>query len=218
MGQAHAPAYTLRRNRTYRTSTMGRLRIMGTPAGRHFLQIPGPTNVPDRILRAIRTPDHGPPRTRFRAPRPAGAHGPARDLQDPQRRADLSVVRHRRVGGGAREHALARRHGADERDRALLVAVDGDGPQARPPRRSARRRLAHRRGSGAHRGTAHRRYTARYQGGRGRAQRDLHRGDEPNRRGARRARCRRPPGAAAGRYHFLARIHRPTATTSGAST
>ena len=33
---------------------------MGTPAGRHFLQIPGPTNVPDRILRAIERPtmDH----------------------------------------------------------------------------------------------------------------------------------------------------------------
>ena len=33
---------------------------MSTPAGRHFLQIPGPTNVPDRILRAIGRPtvDH----------------------------------------------------------------------------------------------------------------------------------------------------------------
>ena len=30
------------------------------PAGRHFLQIPGPTNVPDRVLRAIDHPtiDH----------------------------------------------------------------------------------------------------------------------------------------------------------------
>src|SRR4029434_7153964 len=30
------------------------------PSGRHFLQIPGPTNVPDRILRAIDSPviDH----------------------------------------------------------------------------------------------------------------------------------------------------------------
>ena len=27
---------------------------MAHNAGRHFLQIPGPTNVPDRILRAIR--------------------------------------------------------------------------------------------------------------------------------------------------------------------
>ena len=33
---------------------------MPRPAGRHFLQIPGPTNVPDRVLRAIHAPtmDH----------------------------------------------------------------------------------------------------------------------------------------------------------------
>ncbi|MCK5362359.1 MAG: aminotransferase class V-fold PLP-dependent enzyme, partial [Gammaproteobacteria bacterium] len=33
---------------------------MSADAGRHFLQIPGPTNVPDRILRAIEQPtiDH----------------------------------------------------------------------------------------------------------------------------------------------------------------
>jgi alanine-glyoxylate transaminase/serine-glyoxylate transaminase/serine-pyruvate transaminase len=33
---------------------------MAVPSGRHFLQIPGPTNVPDRILRAISSPtiDH----------------------------------------------------------------------------------------------------------------------------------------------------------------
>ena len=34
--------------------------IMSHPSGRHFLQIPGPTNVPDRILRAMAaaTMDH----------------------------------------------------------------------------------------------------------------------------------------------------------------
>jgi alanine-glyoxylate transaminase/serine-glyoxylate transaminase/serine-pyruvate transaminase len=39
---------------------------MSRAAGRHFLQIPGPTNVPDRVLRAIdfptmdhRSPDFG---------------------------------------------------------------------------------------------------------------------------------------------------------------
>ena len=34
--------------------------MTSTPSGRHFLQIPGPTNVPDRILRAIERPttDH----------------------------------------------------------------------------------------------------------------------------------------------------------------
>ena len=33
---------------------------MSRAAGRHFLQIPGPTNVPDRVLRAIDRPtmDH----------------------------------------------------------------------------------------------------------------------------------------------------------------
>src|SRR5439155_10531948 len=33
---------------------------MGTKGGRHFLQIPGPTNVPDRVLRALSQPtiDH----------------------------------------------------------------------------------------------------------------------------------------------------------------
>jgi len=36
------------------------VRLNGHPSGRHFLQIPGPTNVPDRILRALDYPtiDH----------------------------------------------------------------------------------------------------------------------------------------------------------------
>src|SRR5215471_10184806 len=41
---------------------------MSHPSGRHFLQIPGPTNVPDRVLRAIARPtiDHrGPEFGRF---------------------------------------------------------------------------------------------------------------------------------------------------------
>ena len=32
------------------------MRYDSHPAGRHFLQIPGPTNVPDRVLRAIDHP------------------------------------------------------------------------------------------------------------------------------------------------------------------
>ena len=36
------------------------IRFSNAPSGRHFLQIPGPTNVPDRVLRAIDQPtiDH----------------------------------------------------------------------------------------------------------------------------------------------------------------
>ena len=29
------------------------VKLSNAPSGRHFLQIPGPTNVPDRVLRAI---------------------------------------------------------------------------------------------------------------------------------------------------------------------
>ena len=76
-------------------------------AGRHFLQIPGPTNVPDRVLRAIDAPtiDHRGPdfaqlglevlqgmQEVFKTDRPGG---------------DLSGVRDGRVGGRAGQHALA---------------------------------------------------------------------------------------------------------------
>ena len=33
---------------------------MTTHTGRHFLQIPGPTNVPERVLRAIRERENRP--------------------------------------------------------------------------------------------------------------------------------------------------------------
>ena len=50
---------------------------MTTRAGRHFLQIPGPTNVPERVLHAIAAVQHdvlpGPPKPgRLRLLREAG--------------------------------------------------------------------------------------------------------------------------------------------------
>ena len=49
------------------------LKLTHGPSGRHFLQIPGPTNVPDRVLRAIDHPtiDHRGPE--FARARPRGA-------------------------------------------------------------------------------------------------------------------------------------------------
>ena len=47
----------------------------GSTGGRHFLQIPGPTNVPDRVLRAMAAPDDRPPRAGVRRARPGGARG-----------------------------------------------------------------------------------------------------------------------------------------------
>src|SRR6202047_5148022 len=47
-----------KRGSTRRRRSM--LKLTHGPSGRHFLQIPGPTNVPDRVLRAIDNPpiDH----------------------------------------------------------------------------------------------------------------------------------------------------------------
>ena len=98
--------------------------LIRQPSGRHFLQIPGPTNVPDRVLRAIDAPtiDHrGPEFAR------AGQDGPRRHeegVQDRRRGRHLSGVGNRRVGSGARQHAVAGRSRADGRDRPLRHAVE----------------------------------------------------------------------------------------------
>ena len=75
------------------------------PSGRHFLQIPGPSPVPDRILRAMSLPtiDHRGPE--FGGARQAGARRHAARLPDPASGRDLSGLGHRRVGSGAGQHA-----------------------------------------------------------------------------------------------------------------
>ena len=181
---------------------------MTTAAGRHFLQIPGPTNVPDRILRAIERPtiDHrGPEFARIGERVLSGLREVFRTRGN--------VLIFPSSGTGAWEAALvntlspgdpvlmcetghfstlwtemARRLGLE------VEVLEGDWRTGADPAR-IEARLAEDRDS-------------RDQGGRGGAQRDLHRGDKPHRRGARRPRFRRPPGAAAGRHHLLARIHR----------
>src|ERR1700756_1127295 len=57
-GRASQPVYNMSRRVSLRRTPM--LRLDDHPSGRHFLQIPGPTNVPDRILRALDQPtiDH----------------------------------------------------------------------------------------------------------------------------------------------------------------
>ena len=96
-------------------------------AGRHFLQIPGPTPVPDRILRAMDMPviDHRGPE--FKALGLKVLAGIKTIFKTVEPGVHLSLLRHRRVGGGAGQHALARRQGADVRDRALRHAVEEHG-------------------------------------------------------------------------------------------
>ena len=177
-------------------------------AGRHFLQIPGPTNVPDRILRAIAQPtiDHrGPEFARAHARVVAGG-GPGLSHRRPG--DHLPQLGHRGLGGGAGERARARRSGAGLRDRALRRAVAGDGDAARAAGRARARRLAPRGRPGGRAPTTRRRSPARDQGRHGRAQRDLDGRHESRGGGPRRDRCRRASGAAAGRHDLLARLDR----------
>ena len=100
------------------------------PSGRHFLQIPGPTNVPDRVLRAIDRPtiDHRGPE--FARLTKEILDGLKEVFQTTGPIVTYRGVRHRRVGSGARQHALARRSRADVRDRPLRDAVASDGGEA----------------------------------------------------------------------------------------
>ncbi|APA98667.1 hypothetical protein [Nocardia seriolae] len=80
---------------------------MAAHSGRHFLQIPGPTNVPDRVLRAIAQPtiDHRRPEFQDLAKdllqrvRPVfGTTGPV---------IIYPLFGHRGLGSGPGEHAVA---------------------------------------------------------------------------------------------------------------
>ncbi len=117
------------------------------PSGRHFLQIPGPSPVPDRILRAMSLPtiDHRGPEFAH-----LGLEGDRRaeaGVPHPASGGDLPRLGHRRMGGGAGQHDEPRRCGADVRDRPLRHAVAEDGAAPGPAARvsvGARHRCRHR--------------------------------------------------------------------------
>ena len=85
---------------------------MSYAPGRHFLQIPGPTNCPLPVLAAIAKPtiDHRGPEFGALGIEVLDRH--PHDLQDQAARDHLPGLRHRRLGGGDRQHAVARRQGA----------------------------------------------------------------------------------------------------------
>ena len=189
------------------------------PSGRHFLQIPGPSPVPGSHPARAQPAHHRPPRARVRAPRQEGAERHAARVPDPPPGRHLSGVRHRRMGGRARQHDERRRCGADVRDRPFRVAVaqDGAAPRARArvPQRARHRpgdrpavELAPRRPGRSDRGAPARRRRPCDQGGLRRPQRDIDRRDLRHRRGASRDRCGRPSGAADGRHDLRSRQRR----------
>ena len=96
---------------------------MTVHTGRHFLQIPGPSTVPDRVLRAMDMPtiDHRGPEVR--QARPRRDRGLPDHFQNQRSGHHLPVLRHRRLGSVDREHPIAGRQGLDVRDRPLRHAV-----------------------------------------------------------------------------------------------
>ena len=116
--------------------------------GRHFLHIPGPTPIPDRVLRAMDTPiiDH-------RGPEFAKLAKKCLEGVKTIFKTTNPVIIYTATGTGAWEaalgqHAVARRQGADGGDRPVRHAVEEDGRKHRPQDRVHHHRLAHRRRSG----------------------------------------------------------------------
>ena len=99
--------------------------------GRNFLFIPGPTNVPERILNAMHISQEDMRSIDF----PAFTLPLFRDLKKVFKRkgpgVPFSRLGHGRLGGGDYQHAVARRQGADRRVRPVLASVGRSVPAAR---------------------------------------------------------------------------------------
>ena len=120
-------------------------------------------------------PDHRPPRSGVRQARPQVPRRHQDDLQDHQPGDHLHRDRHRRVGSGSRQHAVARRPRADGGDRPVRDAVEEDGGGHRAQARVHQDRLAHRRRPRRGRGQSAQGHQEGNQGGLRPAQRDLDR-------------------------------------------
>ena len=132
----------------------------------------------------------------------------ARVLQTEGDCRDLPRLRHRRVGGGDRQHAVARRPRADEPHRLVLASL-GTACDTAPARPGVpRHRLAARRRPGGDRRRAGGRPRASHQGGLRRAVRDVDKLHDRRRRGARRDGPRAASGAADGGRDLLAGLRR----------
>ena len=157
--------------------------VTTTTGGRHFLQIPGPTNVPDRVLRAMARPDHRPPRPGVRRARPGGARGGQAGLRHQPSRS--SSTRPRAPAPGRRRWSTRCRPGD-----TVLASRPGTSPRCGrrwPPGWGCEVEFVpgdwrHGADPQAVAGAAGGRHRARDQGRDGGPQRDLHRRHQPGRR------------------------------------
>ncbi len=186
--------------------------------GRHFLQIPGPTNVPDEVLHAIAMPtiDHRGPEFQALGTRLLEQDRPVFGTTDP-------VVVYPASGTGAWEAALV--NTLSPGDRVLFFETghfamlwEHMAARARARRRGGPRRLAARRRPGRRAGAARRRHGARDPGRLRRPQRDLDRRHQPRRRGARRRWTRPTTPRCCSSTRSPRSARSTTATTSGGST
>ena len=179
-------------------------------AGRNFLFVPGPTNVPDRVQRAmiVAMEDHR--SSTFPAARRERLADLEAGLPDGDRRGlHLPRHRHRWLGGGADATrsrpaiaVLASRFG--QFSHLWIDMLHGWASTWKCSTVSGARALPRSASPRAARG----RQRARDQGRAGRAQRDGHRRHERHRRGAARDGCGEAPRAALRRRRELAREHR----------
>ena len=189
---------------------------MGQHQGRHFLQIPGPSPVPDRVLRAMDSRSSTIAAPEFAELGRAVLEGCQTIFKTAGPVMIFPVLRHRRLGGGDRQHAVAGRQGADGRDRPFRHAVAADGRALGHRGRFHARRLAPRRRSGRRSRPSCAEDTAT----RIKAVMVVHNEtstgvDQPHRRDPHRDRPRRPSGAADGRYDLLAGLDRLPARRMG---
>ena len=185
------------------------------PVGRHFLHIPGPTPLPDRVLRAMDTPiiDHRGPEFAKLAKRCLEGIKTIFKTTNP-------VIIYTATGTGAWEAALV--NTLSPGDKVLMVETGQFATlwkkmaeKHRPQAGIHRHRLAQRRRPEGDRSQAARGQEQRDQGGLRPAQRDLDRRADADRRNPQGDRRRRPSGAVHGRHHLLARLDRLPARRMG---
>ena len=173
-----------------------------------FLADPGPDAAARPRVAGDGYAPHRPSRPGIRQARQALPRRHQDHLQDHQAGDHLHRDRHRRLGSGAGQHAVARRPRADGRDRAVCHAVEGDGAEAWAQSRIHSRRLAQRRRRGEDRSASAQGQGARDQGRMRAAQRDRDRLPVAHRADPQGDRRRGPSRAVHGRYHLLARLDR----------
>jgi alanine-glyoxylate transaminase / serine-glyoxylate transaminase / serine-pyruvate transaminase len=178
------------------------------PSGRHFLQIPGPTNVPDRVLRAIDRPtiDH-------RGPEFGKLGLAVLDGVKKVFKTASPVVIYPASGTGAWEAALV--NTLSPGDKVLMAETGHFATLVAQARRAiaADRGLHSRRLASGRECSRDREALAadagQYDQGRvRRSQRDVDRRHQQHPRGARGDRPRRPPGALPGGHDLFAGLDR----------